>query len=448
MFAAWAKANPSISGPVIIGLMGGVLWTILPTIKSVITAIFNRIKSLLLFHVEIYYYQTMIHDLREWLHHNKTHFYFVRNFTTEEKLTKETAIDNDDEVVTHKREHGFYMTPSFGYFLYFRWGNPLIFFSRTKDEEKKSYNGNADEYTLSVFIWNKKRFMRMIEQEIQAEPQKRIAIYQFDDYGSHWYLLQHLKRNSLLDESLFTKEQKEIIDDLEQFFNAKQWYQRKKMNHKRGYLIHGKPGTGKSTLIKHIALKYNLNVYYCSYAIMNDPVGALASCEKNSLIVFEDIDTVFGQKRNDITEESKEVSSSSPRRLGHMPSPYFSRNKETIKPTINASLGSMLNALDGIVDYDSCVFMATTNYINKLDDALIRPGRIDIIKKLDNLTPSNIVAIFADFYEINPSKIEAPNDLSMTIADLKGELIKNMHDPKTAANELGLIIENSIQEVA
>lgn len=70
------------------------------------------------------------------------------------------------------------------------------------------------------------------------------------------------------------------------------------------------------------------------------------------------------------------------------------------------SLSQILNLLDGIVELDGRVLIACTNHLNKLDPALIRPGRIDCVIELGLCTHKMIKDIIENFYETNVSDCE------------------------------------------
>lgn len=51
------------------------------------------------------------------------------------------------------------------------------------------------------------------------------------------------------------------------------------------------------------------------------------------------------------------------------------------------TLSGLLNAIDGVASAEDRILFMTTNYIEQLDEALIRPGRVDLIQLFDKCTP-------------------------------------------------------------
>ena len=62
------------------------------------------------------------------------------------------------------------------------------------------------------------------------------------------------------------------------------------------------------------------------------------------------------------------------------------------------SFSGFLNALDGIRSQEGQILFMTTNHIEKLDPALLRPGRCDVQVKIDNASEKQIIEIFRRFF--------------------------------------------------
>ncbi|KAF7357446.1 hypothetical protein MSAN_01340600 [Mycena sanguinolenta] len=155
----------------------------------------------------------------------------------------------------------------------------------------------------------------------------------------------------------------DLIADAKRFFASEAWYNRAGIPHRRGYLLYGPPGTGKSSTIHAIAGLLNIEIHSFSLAstFMDDAFlqRATATIPKRSIVLVEDIDCCLpARDDDDDSDGGSPVRHSRSRRNG-------------------VTLSGLLNMIDGIGSEEGKLFFATTNYVDRLDSALMRPGRID-----------------------------------------------------------------------
>lgn len=134
------------------------------------------------------------------------------------------------------------------------------------------------------------------------------------------------------------------------------------------YLFYGPPGTGKTSLVKALSHKFNLDIMVFSFQeqMTDDALAnALGTIKNTCILLLEDIDCAF-QKRDGATK--------------------------------GITHSGLYNMLDGVSSTNGLVTIITTNYIEKLDSALIRPGRIDMMIPFDKFTRKQVEKIF-DIYE-------------------------------------------------
>lgn len=159
----------------------------------------------------------------------------------------------------------------------------------------------------------------------------------------------------------------ELLADIKNFMASRDWYKSLGVPYRRGYLLYGVPGSGKSSLVAAIASELRLNIYILQLSTLSDSnmISLFSNIRENSIVLMEDIDCAFTE----------------------------ARKKDETKLTFSV----FLNALDGIAATQSTIIMMTTNHIEKLDPALIRPGRIDHRLELKNADYSQALRIFKRF---------------------------------------------------
>ncbi|XP_058778739.1 AAA-ATPase ASD, mitochondrial-like [Vicia villosa] len=172
------------------------------------------------------------------------------------------------------------------------------------------------------------------------------------------------------------EKKEEIINDLVKFKRGKEYYAKVGKAWKRGYLLFGPPGTGKSTMISAIANFMNYDVYDLELTTIkdnNELKRLLIDTSSKSIIVIEDIDCSL-----DLTGQRKEKKEKDDDENAEKMDPVKKAEKEEQKKS-KVTLSGLLNFIDGI--WSACgserIIIFTTNFVDKLDPALIRRGRMD-----------------------------------------------------------------------
>ncbi|PKA49361.1 26S protease regulatory subunit S10B like B [Apostasia shenzhenica] len=167
---------------------------------------------------------------------------------------------------------------------------------------------------------------------------------------------------------------REIVEDLLAFSRGKEFYAHVGKPWKRGYLLHGPPGTGKSTMISAMANLLDYDVYDLELtAVKNNSElrKLLLEITSKAIIVIEDIDCSLdlSGKRKKGTAAEAEKSKEEKKMMGREDN-----------PDSKVTLSGLLNFIDGL--WSACggekLIVFTTNHVKKLDPALIRRGRMDM----------------------------------------------------------------------
>lgn len=166
---------------------------------------------------------------------------------------------------------------------------------------------------------------------------------------------------------------KHITEDLTAFSQGKEFYHKIGRAWKRGYLLHGPPGSGKSSLIAAMANYLCYDVYDLELSKVSDNSelrSLLIQTTNRSIIVIEDIDC-----STDLTGDRKlkkaKLSSNKCRQQANM---HDSEDNGRV------TLSGLLNFTDGL--WSCCgeerIIVFTTNYRDNVDPALVRCGRMDV----------------------------------------------------------------------
>lgn len=204
-----------------------------------------------------------------------------------------------------------------------------------------------------------------------------------------------------------------IKNDISEFLHAGKWYANVGVPHRRGYLLHGPPGCGKSSLAKALASHFDLPLYLLSLSSQNLDDIKLSNMLRSvssggAIILLEDVDSIFIQRKQSNDNHSR------------------------------VTMSGLLNALDGVSSQEGSILIMTTNFPNTLDDALIRPGRVDVRLELSYAKHPQMKAMFLKFFpndDVNADKfVSSIPENTFTLAQIQNHLIEHKHDVRLAVN--------------
>lgn len=263
----------------------------------------------------------------------------------------------------------------------------------TKVEPAGNNSFIKKQVKIRVF-WSNRKFLNDLFMEIyrahSMDHAGKIPILKVDSYEGHTRISSYTSpRNPI---TVITKGNilGSIISDIDWFLTQKGWYNTHQLAHQRGYLLEGPPGNGKSSIIRAIATAMDCPILNLSVedAKASTLAAAFRYAPEKCVIVLEDIDSLFIEKKSRIEPSDEEEPA-----LVRTPT----YNRETIMGT--SPLSSILNVLDGIeVSERTRIIIMTTNRIEQLDSALIRPGRIDRIEYIGNATHDMICQLYLTFF--------------------------------------------------
>ncbi|KAJ6483980.1 P-loop containing nucleoside triphosphate hydrolase protein [Mycena sanguinolenta] len=265
-----------------------------------------------------------------------------------------------------------------------------------------------------------KALVLQAKREYEAEAVHRIQIFFADPHGSwRWADARHKRPMGSIVLDPGVKEM--LLGDARDFLASEKWYADRGIPFRRGYLLHGVPGSGKSSLIHAIAGELMLDIYVVSLssAWISDSVlmSLMGRVPKGAILLLEDLDAAFTRStsRTENDGPPTEGPELPPKRRSR--DKFRDRDRDGLSDLNTLSLSGLLNALDGVAAAEGRILFATTNHLEKLDPALSRPGRMDVWVEFKNASKWQAEALFRNFF---PSTDEDDLPLDDGELDLPG----------------------------
>jgi DNA polymerase III delta prime subunit len=239
------------------------------------------------------------------------------------------------------------------------------------------------------------KFMNAVLDEMEVSDEEKFICYTWRIRHQYWDEECKVNKRPMQSVVLPQATKDRLINDVTKFLSpkCKDFYLRNGIPYRRSYLFYGTPGTGKTSLVQALAAHFGRNVCFLlpTHPEMTDDSlrAAINRIPENSIVVFEDIDALFGKDR------SNQIKNSS------------------------LTFSGLLNALDGIGSTNGQIFVLTTNLRENLDHALIRNGRVDMHFEFGYATGEQMELMWSNFY---PDAVDRAVDFATAVLEsLKAE---------------------------
>ncbi|KAG8231074.1 hypothetical protein J437_LFUL010700 [Ladona fulva] len=268
---------------------------------------------------------------------------------------------------------------------FFRYGKTWIKVERTREQHTLDLHMGVpwETVTLTAFGRNKQMYFDILEEARKmAMIQQEGKTIMYTAMGAEWRPFGHPRKRRpiesvVLDEGVGER----ILSDVREFIENPSWYSNRGIPYRRGYLLYGPPGCGKSSFINALAgeLGFGICVLNLSERGLSDDRLAhlLSVAPLPSVILLEDIDAAFTSR-----VESTQTKAA-----------YEGLNRVTFS--------GLLNCLDGVASTEARILFMTTNYLERLDPALIRPGRVDVKEYIGQCSKYQLERMYLRFYHWN-----------------------------------------------
>lgn len=293
-------------------------------------------------------------------------------------------------------------------------GNDLYFFDQMVDNKKRKSNQNPLPNTFLVYTKHKFSTTRTFE-------------------------------------NVYFEQQPEVKKRVNFFLEKRSWYERKGIPYTLGFLFHGDPGTGKTSEIKaiaNVARRHPVNIQLSEIK---------TKTQLRHLFFSDDIHVYNGNtlekytipisERVYIIEDADAMGDVLLKREWKRPEPAQApkdpfapeMDDDIIKDPIDLSF--LLNLLDGTLESSGRIMVFTSNFPERFDRALIRPGRIDMIVHFKKCSRTVLKEMIEGFYDIedgvtHPLFDDAAMDEKWSPAEVNQILFRNFENPQQAMDEL------------
>ncbi len=413
VFATEALKNPMFAGIMAAGLTGGAMMAI----RSVLPYAGRIFREQFCTSLVVY--------------NNEKFYQKLKVFLSKHKYAASARSNSVAEWYSWQDEDWKWgMTPGAGWHFFWHKGNFYVVYrniSATALANNTGWNGpQRDEqfyfYTLGR---NQNALVELLTEvhDVLDEP-GTVPIYIWT--GGAFELAQYREKRSLDTIFIPDAQKARIVDDIQQFLDSRDVYRRRGTPYRRGYMLEGPPGTGKSSIILSLAGHFDKPVYIINPSTLTDDntlQRAFNAVEGNGILLIEDIDAVS------VTEQRTEKAPAQPepkKDLFGLPNAAPEEPKKS-----GITLSGLLNGIDGVIARDGRLLFITTNHAGNLDEALIRPGRIDLREHLGLMDMTESLSMFECFhpsYDIEAFRTWIAPQLPMSPAAMQNVLLSYRSD--------------------
>lgn len=289
------------------------------------------------------------------------------------------------------------------------WNRRLYRIAVKTESSKEALSKGMTTVTISTLSLSKTPIIELFDRIFPVVQDNSRYTKYYDSV--YWIRAERLNDRSFDSVIINTDIKEKILSTIDHFFNNEAYYRKYNIPYKLIILLYGPPGTGKTSIIKAIASHCNRNICIGKFHGVSEKIflNQLHELEDDDILALEDIDTVSILK---------------------------DREKQTSENTNNNELNysTIINAFDGICELNNKIIIMTTNYIDHLDKAFIRPGRIDLCVEIP-LFGKDEIKQYCD-YVFPGNNFDLSNVKNISGATLQMMFMASKENPNIFYNEL------------
>lgn len=397
------SSNQFFSGGLILGVIGGLL----VYLRKIPAVFFQFVKRKIIVDIEIMNTSECFDWFINWFsksgHMSRSnHLLLSSGYRYNNSDSPDVTCDSDGKEEGNAVGPDILLSPGFGYHVFWLKGVP-IWLSRDKQDKTSgsTYSPKLlESIHINTFKLYKKKILDIMEEskkEYYKNDYDTISVYtaRYDSWTKAGDIPRRPIESVILDNDIM----RDLADDIGKFKRNKDYYHVRSIPYRRGYMFSGLPGTGKTSCILVLASYFNANIYFFDLntsSIDNQEfMNLMHKIPRQSFIVIEDIDTMGAS------------------------------NREKDNSLKHVSINGLLNAMDGIGSQEGRLLFVTTNHIEKVDKALLRPGRIDKHVRFGYASEYQIKQMF-NMFEVDGNLLDKTlkNKSEITMAEVQDILVR------------------------
>jgi mitochondrial chaperone BCS1 len=414
------KANDFASGGLLVGFAGVVIAALRNLPGRIVRFLWRQVSL----EVVIQNDTDLFDAVEHWLARKGTSGW-QRVFAAKYRFSAPSLSDDEaaecEDPSARRKTAGLELSPGYGHHWFWYTGRPVLLHRATDGEKKADYFGKTREtfslYFLGRAVVQAEAFLRDAIAFCNPPEARMVRVFtaQTEDWRVSAVSRVRPPESVVLREGTLDR----LVADVRRFFDRESWYTTLGIPYRRGYLFTGPPGNGKTTTVLTLAGVFQAPVCILDLAnplLSDDKLRVLMnSAPAGAFFLLEDIDALFRSRKE----------------------PVKSKRPDTNVAAVGITFSGLLNALDGVMAPHGRVVFMSTNHPERLDPALIRPGRVDLRVEFPNADRTQGRQMFLRFFDDATDQLAERFAAAVVVGDhsmaaIQGLLLESAERPERA----------------